>query len=105
MPARLLSRVLGGGGGGGAHAARSSHVCGSEPNRNLGLLVPNEADNMTTIPERCALPRKAGGESLVCLPWGGGSGVPSPGKFMGEFGVSPLETRVWCILSSECYSL
>ena len=32
----------------------------------------------------CALPRKAGRESLVCLPWREGSGVPSPGKLAGR---------------------
>ena len=36
------------------------------------------------------------GESLVCLPWRGGSGVPSPCALpRGESGVLPLEGRVW----------
>ena len=55
----------------------------------------------------CALPRKAVGESLVCLPvWcvSLGSGVPSPGKltgwasWLGRVWCASLEGRVWCDL-------
>ena len=49
MPPGHSPKCLGGGGGGGGGHMQQDHVAG--PNRNIGLLAPNEANTMITIME------------------------------------------------------